>query len=311
METGPNLPPLRRRAIARLRGASVRRAFVFSAGGALGAFQAGQIKAVIEAGIQPDVLVGVSAGALNAAFLSNGASVARVNHMVSMWEQAPTRDLMETSLYQRGRRLAKRESYLYSSEPLMELIDEVCRSCSPELVDVSDAALELHILACDLVTGKAVWFEEGPARVAMLASAAIPGFLAPVVYGDNILIDGGVHTPMPIDRAIELGCDEIWAFPVPRLSRAGVADLSALGVLIRSFTIARWAGSEAPERNDIVVHELPTPEVEGSSPAAFKLVDRFIEAGYVSASGYLEALGDDRHPHRILGRVLRRHQTAT
>ena len=310
MDPGPGKPSLGRRAIARLKGASLRRAFVFSAGGALGAFQAGQIKAVVEAGILPDVLIGVSAGALNAAFLSNGASVARVNRMVEMWEQAPTMDLMETSLYQRGRRLAKRESYLYSSEPLKQLIEDICRSCSPELVDVSDAALELHILACDLVTGKDVWFAEGPARTAMLASAAVPGFLEPVPYGDAILIDGGVHTPIPVGRALELGCDEIWAFPVPRLSRSGVADLSALGVLIRSFTIARWAGSEIPEMDGVVIRELPTPEVEGSSPAAFKLTPRFVEAGYASATSYLATLGDDIHPHHLLGRILRHSESA-
>ena len=129
-------------------------------------------------------------------------------------------------------------------------------------------------------------------------------------YGDAILIDGGVHTPIPVGRALELGCDEIWAFPVPRLSRSGVADLSALGVLIRSFTIARWAGSEIPEMDGVVIRELPTPEVEGSSPAAFKLTPRFVEAGYASATSYLATLGDDIHPHHLLGRILRHSESA-
>ena len=44
-------------------------AFVFSGGASLGALQVGMLKAVEESGITPDILVGCSAGALNAAWM--------------------------------------------------------------------------------------------------------------------------------------------------------------------------------------------------------------------------------------------------
>ena len=42
--------------------------FALSGGGNLGAMQAGAMRTLLEAGIEPDLLVGSSAGALNAAF---------------------------------------------------------------------------------------------------------------------------------------------------------------------------------------------------------------------------------------------------
>jgi NTE family protein len=45
-------------------------AFVLSGGGNLGAMQAGSVVALYEAGIEPDLLVGTSVGAMNAAFLA-------------------------------------------------------------------------------------------------------------------------------------------------------------------------------------------------------------------------------------------------
>ena len=43
-------------------------AFALSGGGNLGALQAGSLRALVEAGVEPDLLVGSSIGALNAAF---------------------------------------------------------------------------------------------------------------------------------------------------------------------------------------------------------------------------------------------------
>src|SRR4051794_27988207 len=48
-----------------------RVAFVFSGGASLGASQAGMLQALYEHGIRPDLLVGSSAGAINAAFVAS------------------------------------------------------------------------------------------------------------------------------------------------------------------------------------------------------------------------------------------------
>lgn len=275
--------------VARLRHHH-KRAFVFSAGGALGAFQVGQIKAVVDAGIIPDVLIGVSVGSLNASFMSDGVTSERAHLLGDLWKTGQIEGIMDESLFQRGLRVAKRASFLYNSDPLEKIISEICRRCDPDLGDIASANTELHILACDLITGSEYWFSNGSAKVAMLASSTVPGVLKPVEHDGRLLIDGGVHTPLPINKAIELGCDEVWAFSVPRLNQTGVEDLSALGVLVRSFTIARWAGSEPPRGSRATIFELPTPSIPSSSPAAFKRVSEYMEKGEESANIYIDTL---------------------
>src|SRR5207237_4886273 len=50
---------------------TMRVAFVLSGGASLGASQAGMLQALYEDGIRPDLLIGTSAGAINAAFIAS------------------------------------------------------------------------------------------------------------------------------------------------------------------------------------------------------------------------------------------------
>ena len=61
-------------------------AFVLSGGGSLGAMQAGQLRALFEAGITPDLVIGVSAGALNGAAVAHRPSVETAEQLASIWQ---------------------------------------------------------------------------------------------------------------------------------------------------------------------------------------------------------------------------------
>lgn len=52
------------------RGGNGRTAFVLSGGGSLGALQVGMLQALTEAGIRPDLMMGTSVGAVNAAWMA-------------------------------------------------------------------------------------------------------------------------------------------------------------------------------------------------------------------------------------------------
>ena len=61
-------------------------AFVLAGGGALGAMQAGMLHALYERGIVPDLLVGTSVGALNAAYVaSRPPTVATARDLAAVW----------------------------------------------------------------------------------------------------------------------------------------------------------------------------------------------------------------------------------
>src|SRR5215475_14580411 len=72
-----------------------RTAFVLAGGAALGAMQAGMIHALYERGVTPDLLIGTSAGALNAAFLaSRPATVATAGHLAAIWRGLHRNDIL-------------------------------------------------------------------------------------------------------------------------------------------------------------------------------------------------------------------------
>jgi NTE family protein len=72
-----------------------RTAFVLAGGAALGAMQAGMVHALYEQGIEPDLLIGTSAGALNAAFLaSRPPTVATAQELAALWRGLRRRDIL-------------------------------------------------------------------------------------------------------------------------------------------------------------------------------------------------------------------------
>jgi NTE family protein len=54
-------------------------AFILSGGGTLGSIQVGLLRALFEADIRPEVLVGTSIGAVNAAFLAEVTTISEMS----------------------------------------------------------------------------------------------------------------------------------------------------------------------------------------------------------------------------------------
>ncbi len=64
-------------------------AFVLGGGGGRGALQAGALRALLESGYKPAMLVGTSAGAINAAYLAlRGVNMQGVAALESAWKEA-------------------------------------------------------------------------------------------------------------------------------------------------------------------------------------------------------------------------------
>jgi NTE family protein len=64
------------------------RALVLGGGSLKGAFQAGAIQAVLEAGFEPEAIYGISVGSLNAVFLIHEAGRQFAEHGVIDWKKA-------------------------------------------------------------------------------------------------------------------------------------------------------------------------------------------------------------------------------
>jgi hypothetical protein len=73
-------------------------AFVLSGGGTLGAAQAGMREALFERDFVPDVLVGTSIGAANAAFLAAEPTLSRAQELSQLWRSLKSREIFPLGL---------------------------------------------------------------------------------------------------------------------------------------------------------------------------------------------------------------------
>src|SRR3954462_9795616 len=107
-------------------------AVVLSGGGSLGAAQVGALQALFEAGIVPDVVIGCSVGALNAAFVALDPTADRLGELEEVWRALSRATIFPSGRFTVATRLAGRSDHLYSPEGLRALI----QSC----VTVADLA---------------------------------------------------------------------------------------------------------------------------------------------------------------------------
>ncbi|HEY0518634.1 MAG TPA: patatin-like phospholipase family protein [Ilumatobacteraceae bacterium] len=230
-------------------------AFVLPGGGALAAYQVGVLDALTSAGLQPDRLIGVSAGSMNAAFFawSNGPDGLR--RLERLWANVRRRDLLRMHPGRIALALAgKRASFLDNRHGIAFLRKHL----GVRLIE--HAPIPLTIIATDLATGRPFILDAGDVVSAIVASSAFPGVFPPVQLAGHTLIDGGVVADVPLDVAAELGVASVIVVAVPPLAPAP-APRHPVAVVLRSST---W-GVEAHGRtivarppNGLRVVEIPT-----------------------------------------------------
>jgi NTE family protein len=77
----------------------LRTAFVLSGGAGLGALQAGMLRALYEEGITAELLVGTSAGALNAGFVaSRPQTAATARELARIWRELRREDVFPVNM---------------------------------------------------------------------------------------------------------------------------------------------------------------------------------------------------------------------
>ncbi len=77
--------------------------------------------------------------------------------------------------------------------------------------DFDSLPIPFRCVAVDLVTGSQVILENGSLPLALRATMAIPTVFSPVVWGERILIDGGILNSLPVNAAREMGADIVIA----------------------------------------------------------------------------------------------------
>jgi NTE family protein len=211
-----------------------RTAFVLGGGGNLGAVQVGMLRALHEHGIAPDLLLGCSAGALNAAAIAAQPGIEGIIHLERTWADAKGDEVFPGLRFIGPWQLLRRGRSICTNTGLRALIDRSLR-----LERFEDATVPFEVVATELVSGREQWFDRGDVVEPILASASIPAVLPPVRIGDEHFVDGGVVQNVPIARARERGCTRIVVLHVGNFKRPQPRLDRPLDYLLHSVSIAR------------------------------------------------------------------------
>jgi len=288
-------PQRSRGVLRRLLGADKPVAFVLSGGASLGSIQVGMLRALFEAGIEPDFLVGTSVGAVNAAWVAGWPGLEGVEKLEEIWRGLRRDDVFPLG-WAAASGLLGRSNHLVSNGALRRLLE---RHMPYERLE--NAQLPVHVVTSELKSGRAAILSSGPAVPAILASCAIPGIFPPVTIGKRELVDGGVANHTSIDAAVRLGAGRIYVLPIsyPWLYEE---PTSALGMALQALArmVALRLESEVAAYKDAAeIIVIPPMEAIAVSPADFSHTAELIEAGYQSARKAL-ATGAVKKPSTLL-----------
>ncbi len=209
-------------------------AFVLSGGGPRGALQAGALQVLFEKGIRPDMLVGTSAGAINAAYLACDPTPDGVYRLADVWRHITKDHVYGGGLLTCLRHLATHRDSFYCNDRLKAFLE----SHAPTKARLfKELAVRLYIVATDLLSGYPYIFgddPEDPLLDAMMASSAMPPALPPWSYRGRVLVDGSVAANLPVGVAIEKGATEIYALDTQ-------GEMTARRVRPNLWQVASWS----------------------------------------------------------------------
>jgi NTE family protein len=276
-------------------------AFVFGGGASLGALQVGMLRALYERGIVPDVLVGTSVGALNAAFVaSRPQTPATAEELAALWRKLRRDHVFPVRPWTIAGGLFARRDHIVPASGLRRLL-----GAHLEFDDLAAAPIPVHAVAFDLNSGREVLLSAGSAVDALAASAAVPGVLPSVPLAGRRLVDGGVANNTPISHAVALGAERIYVLTTEdpsaprRRARGGgalAAGIDGVAVLVGQrleADLERFADAA-----DIVL--MPAPNPLQVQPVDFSQSARLMADATMAAR---RSLGEGAHRPQRLRRV--------
>lgn len=215
------------------------RALVLSGGGVKGAWQAGALSFILgEMGLRYDIICGVSAGAINAAYLAQFTKEAQGTageKLESMWGALDTQTVYKRWRFW-GRFAALWKPSVYDSSPLWAFLEKHLDRAS-----IQNSGIKLCIGAVEMRTGAYVAFRESDERIvqSVMCSSAFPGVLRPYEMGDTFYTDGGVRNITPMADPITMGANEIDVLVTspPDPSEFDTSKLTSMSVAMRAIEV--------------------------------------------------------------------------
>lgn len=213
-------------------------AFVLGGGGARGALQLGALRALFEAGYQPDLLVGTSIGAVNSAGLAMwGANMEGIAALEGAYRSVAEGHLMDTPGWIVWHTLSGRP--FDTSRRAKDFM--IAAGLTPEVRFGQLRHARVGLVGAEMGSGKPVIYGLEPDQSVLegvLTSCAVPPWFAPIEDEDQLIVDGGALSLLPIEPALTMGATEIIALDLSGSpTRSGpIHRLNQLEKSISAFT---------------------------------------------------------------------------
>lgn len=242
---------------------------VLSGGGVRGIAHIGAIKALEEHGIVPSHIAGTSAGAIVGALYAGGCTWQEILDFFKKTE------LFSLNNYAKGK-----PGFLDTEK----FYDQFKTYLPHDSFD--SLKIPLYITATNLLDGTLHTFHQGELIKPILASAAVPGFFAPVQMANGYFVDGGTLNNFPVDL-IRAQCDQIVGIYVNPFAKVTIKDLNHVNkVLGRAYQVMVTHETTRKFKDcDLLIRP---KEMDQYGIFSFKSIDRIFNLGYNATLKALE-----------------------
>jgi len=273
-------------------------ALALSGGGSRGLAQIGVLKALEEAGIKVDLIVGTSMGSIVGGLYSAGYSVDQLDSIATHtnWDDllAPAAETDRRELFVDQKITEDKAILTLRLNGLTPIIPTSINTGhklsnylnlltlqAPIHTDTSfdDLKINFRAVCTNLVTGEPVIIDGGSLSQAMRASSSVSFFLSPVLKDTLILVDGGLVANIPVKIAKDLGADIVIA--VNTTSELYSKEELELPWIIADQVISipmKLLNENQLSYADIVL----SPDIKERSATDFNDLPSLIKSGYIS-----------------------------
>ena len=250
------------------------------------------LRALVEAGVRPDLVLGTSIGAFNGSVIADDSGPGGVDRLTALWNEISGSAIFKGGLVDRMKNVATLKPAIHETSELRLILQHV--HGAERLIE--DLQTPFQCVAASIEMSAEHWFTEGPLIDAILASSAIPALFPPVEIDGEHFYDGGLVNSVPVGRAVDLGATRIYVLQVGRVEAPLRPPERLHEAALISFEIARRHRFSQDVRNlpeGIDFHLLPS-----GNPVNFDdrrqlkwrdtgLTQELIDGAYEATSRYL------------------------
>ena len=242
------------------------------------------LRALLEHGIVPDVVLGTSIGAINGALVAADPAPRAVERLQELWLRIEGSDAFGGGILGRLGTLMRTRTHLHENDGVRRMLDDALGA-----ERIEDLPVRFECVAASIESASERWFTEGPLVEAILASSAVPGLFPPVEIDGEHFVDGGIVNSIPVSRAVALGAKTIYVMHVGRVDRPLEVPRWPWEVGLVAFEIARrhrFVGDLAELPEGIDVHVMPTGQ---GDPPAYTDLSQFRYRDMTKVRGHIDA----------------------